>query len=107
MTHAWYSNQHEMQCGCAIYKKLDGTGVTAATFVCKDKEAGEQYVKETFPQFPDYQYIGEVGEFVDNCTVEREEPYSDWSHPDDIPDGPLEEDFPDEQGFPLPEHLEN
>lgn len=59
--HAWYSNKHDLQCGCAVFQKLNSTGVVAATFTCEDKERGELYINSDLSQFDDYVYIGKVG----------------------------------------------
>ena len=62
MMHAWYSNQHDLQCGTAVYL-MDGKP-RPVTFVCSDRERGERYVKERLAHFPDYVYIGIVGRFL-------------------------------------------
>ena len=60
--HGWYSYQHDLACGCVIYK-LDGKP-RAFTFVCKDKARGEEYIRTQMPRFTDYVYVGVVGAFV-------------------------------------------
>ena len=57
--HGWYSNLHDLMCGLVIFE-VNGKA-TAITFTCPDKERGEKYIRENFPDFPDYQYVGEVG----------------------------------------------
>ena len=63
MYHAWYSNQMDLQCGCAVYRNLEGKP-TAVCLIHKNKESGEFYIELDLSHFTDWVYIGLVNEFI-------------------------------------------
>jgi hypothetical protein len=62
--HAWYSTEHMLKSGDAVYEDLNGKPV-AVTLVCWSKERGEDWIKRT--KYTDYQYIGPItSKFIGN-----------------------------------------
>lgn len=87
--HAWYSNKHDLQCGCAVFQKLNGHGVMSATFTCNDKERGKLFVRSDLSQFNDYVYIGEVGMLISDSLPDDPSPddCDDWDEPEAVCEG--------------------
>ena len=86
--HAWYSTELTQRTGCAMYRNEQGKP-TAVSIVHKDKEQGEQYIREHMPHITDWTYIGVVHEFITESRPSIRE--QEWEHYKDLNPLPVDQ----------------